>query len=362
MTIRSGLAARDVDAGSWDRLARRGFHRHAWFRLAEESGHEPRHVVVLEADTPRAIFPAFRQERVLHGDLASRWLGPLQAPLHAAGVRLRPSLAVVLPFGQSSQPPGDPAALTENDLHAVFEALEEIARRDRCRAIVLPYVDPGAEPLRRAARARGYVEAFAGSTASLDVAWDTFDAYLASRSKSVRRTIRLEIEQLESLGVRVSQETELGELASPIDDLYRGWYRWRNGREPELPVSFFADLGKRTGSAIGAQITRVGDRLAAVSVWAEAGGVMDSGFVAFADRRLGAIYFNELIYAPLRLACERGWTRLELGPSSLAPKVLRGATIRPRITLARGTSPAAHASVRALAHLVSARNRAKERP
>jgi hypothetical protein len=93
-----------------------------------------------------------------------------------------------------------------------------------------------------------------------------------------------------------------------------------------------------------------------------AGSMLDGTFAAFAGpERGGPAYLNDLVYQPVRLACRLGIPGLDLGMSALYPKVLRGARLRRRVALVRGTGPAMHQVLIALGSAVARRQEAKER-
>jgi hypothetical protein len=89
---------------------------------------------------------------------------------------------------------------------------------------------------------------------------------------------------------------------------------------------------------------------------------MDGTLAAYDPEFLGgAVYHNDLVYQPLRMACATGVRAIDLGPTALYPKVLRGARLRRRRTLALGMSAPVHAALRALGPLVGHRTEWKER-
>ena len=76
-----------VPRAQWDALARRGYHRHAWFVAAEACGAEPRHVGVFDGGRLVAVIPAYIERETLHGDLHARWYGPAHRIAASLGVR-----------------------------------------------------------------------------------------------------------------------------------------------------------------------------------------------------------------------------------------------------------------------------------
>ena len=89
---------------------------------------------------------------------------------------------------------------------------------------------------------------------------------------------------------------------------------------------------------------------------------MEGTFAAFAPGFLaGPVYHNDLVYEPLRLATAQGLGWLDLGPTALYPKVLRGGRLSRRRTLALGLSSPVRAALRTLGPLVARRTEWKER-
>lgn len=345
----------------WNGLARRGFHLHQWFRAAEDRGWRPRHVIAREGPDARAVVPAYLTGAGTPHDLHDRWLGPLRG-LERIGLGLRPVLSVQSPFSLTSDSLGDANALPRAVLVGVFELLEEYAARGRAKAVVWPFVDPADDRVIALARERGYAVIDAGATARLRIWWGRFEDYVASRSKSVRRTIRSDLAALAAAGLETAATSDYRVQAADMDALYRDAYRLRNGRDARIAAGYFERLALPPAPAIWAQLTSSGGRIVGMSLNLAAGSVVDGTFAAFAAlEHGGAAYLNDLVYQPIRLACRRGIPVLDLGMSALYPKVLRGARLRRRLALVRGTGPAIHQVLVALGAAVARRQEAKER-
>ena len=345
----------------WNGLARRGFHLHRWFRAAEDAGWRSRHVVAREGEEVRAVFPVYLTGNETPHDLHERWLGPL-GWLERVGLGLRPVLSVQSPFSLTSDALGDARSLPRPVLGQVFDLLEETAQRERARAVAWPFVDPADEAVIAVARERGYAVVSAGATARLRIWWGSFDEYVASRSKSVRRTIRADLAALRDSGLESRSGADFRERAGEMDALYREAYHRRNGREPRLAAGWFHRVAAEPTPEMVAILTCSGGRLAGSSLNLAAGEVLDGTFAAFGLREHGGpAYLNDLVYEPIRLACARGIGAIDLGMSALYPKVLRGARLRRRVALVRGSGRALHQVLATLGAAVARRQERKER-
>lgn len=350
-----------VPEPEWNGLVRRGFHLHQWFRAAEDCGWPARHVVVRDGPQLKAVIPAYLTGARTPHDLHERWLGPLR-PLERAGVELRPVISVQPPFALTSDALGDLNRLPRPVLVQVFEQLEESAARDRAKAVVWPFVDPADDAVIALARERGYAVLDAGVTARLRIWWGSFDEYVASRSKSVRRTIRADLAALQDAGLESVSTSDFRLHAAEMDTLYRLAYLRRNGRVSRLAIGHFGRLAAHRSPQVLALLTSCDGRLVGTSLNLAAGSLLDGTFSAFAVAEHGGpAYLNDLVYEPIRMACRLGIPALDLGMSALYPKVLRGARLRRRVALVRGTGPVIHGILAALGAAIARRQAAKER-
>jgi predicted N-acyltransferase len=345
----------------WNGLARRGFHLQGWFRAAEDCGWPARHVLVREGAQTRAVIPAYLTDARTPHDLHERWLGPLRS-LERLGLGLRPVLSVQPPFALTSDALGDLNGLPRPVLMQVFEQLEETAARERAKAVVWPFVDPSDDGVIALARERGYAVLDAGVTARLRIWWGSFNEYVASRSKSVRRTIRADLAALEDAGLEDVSVSDFGLHAAEMDTLYRLAYARRNRRVSRLAIGYFERLAAHASPQVLTTLTSSDGRLVGTSINLAAGSLLDGTFSAFAlAEHGGPAYLNDLVYEPIRMACRLGIPAIDLGMSALYPKVLRGARLRRRVALVRGTGPVIHGVLAALGAAVARRQAAKER-
>jgi predicted N-acyltransferase len=359
VAVEGGSGVRPTE---WNALARRGFSLHRWHAAAQASGWRARHVVVREGGAIRAIVPAYLLDGGISLDLHDRWLGPLGPAMAAAGLRLRPTISVGAPSSTTSEWLGDLDELPRVVIHQVFAALEDQARLDGARAVVWPFVDQDHSLLRELARDAGYLDVYAGCTARLAVEWQSFEDYVASRSKSLRRTIRSELGWLATRRIRSVMTGDFRVHAAAMAALYRAGHGSHRGRTAAVPSSLFEQLAAQPTPGLWAQLAFLDNRLIASSLSVAAGGLMDGTLAAFDPEFLaGPAYHNDLVYEPLRMGCAVGVRELDLGPTALFPKVLRGARLHRRRTLALGLSRPVSAALRTLGPLVGCRTEWKER-
>jgi Uncharacterized protein conserved in bacteria len=352
-------SAGTIAEAEWNRLARRGFHLHRWHRIAEACGWVPRHLVVRDHGAGVTVVPAWLARQPALHDLHDRWMGPLR-PLERVGLALRPVLTVQSPFAQVSDLLGatpSPGGLTD-----LFDRLEETADRDGARAVVWPWVDAGAEALIACARERGYAVLYAGATARLAVRWGTFDDYVASRSKAVRRTVRADLSAFHDAGLHAVAAEDFRAAAPAMEALYREAYRRRNERDPRIPAGCFERLAEMPTPGLFAQLTWSGERLVGCSINLAAAGVLEGTFAAFAaGHEGGPAFLNDLVYHPLGVAIRERIGAIDLGSSALYSKVLRGARLRRRMVLVRGNGRLMHRVLRRLGRTMARRQEEKER-
>jgi predicted N-acyltransferase len=361
VSVRTLLGASDIPAIEWNSLARRGFHLHNWFLSAERCGWSARHVALTRGGVLLGVVPAYLTGRGSLHDLHDRWLGPLRW-VSEAGMAIRPVLSVQAPFAIMSQPLGDTEIRSPALLHRVFEALEASAHTAGAKAVAWPAVDHDEAQVIQVALERGYSAVYAGASARINVEWDSFDDYLSSRSKNVRRTIKADLGSIRSAGLHSELVSEFRHAVPAIDTLYREAFRRRNLRDAPVHPNIFGELSQRPSSGIRAQLTWSGSRLVGSSLNLMTSDLLEGTFGAFsAEHRSGPVYYNDLCYEPIRVACRERMAAIDLGATALYPKVLRGAVLRPRLTLIKGATPAGHKALSLLGRLVARRTQWKER-
>ncbi len=354
--------AERLPQAEWDALATRGLQLHRWFVAAERNGWQPRHLQVRGESGLSAIIPVYLADHGSSLGLRHNWLGPMAAAVAKAGLDLRPTIAVQSPFAAVSDPLGCLDSVSDSGLHKLLEALERQAIEDDAVAAVWPFVEAEwGERLLRAGKARGWVQVYAGASARLAICWDSFEEYLDSRSENVRRGIEHELQWLEREAVRSSCSSDLGAAVAQMDELWCAGYRRRHCKESSV-AGFLRGLAEPADPRIAALVSGKAGRLVAGGLGLAGREVMDVALPTFdSEVQAGPVYFNNLMYLPIGMACAAGVSQLDLGPTALYPKVHRGATLRRRMTLIRGTTPACHQVLRAIGELAGRRQQWKER-
>jgi predicted N-acyltransferase len=351
-----------LEPEAWNRLARRGFHLHQWFTAAERHGWNPRHIAVQGGEELKAIIPAYVVGPGTPHDLHHRWLGPLRDLAERAGLHLHPIVSVQAPFAHVSEPLGNVASLSTATLHEIFYGLEQTAYREGAKAVAWPFIDTGSTRLLDVARDRGYAVLYSGATAILPIRWPSFEDYVASRSKNVRRTVRADLAAIRASGLRTTVTSDFECDASRMDRLYRDSFRRRNGKPSSLAPSFFQYLGRHPTPAFRAHLTWHGDHLVGTSLNLASPDWMDGTLSGYApEHRNGPVLYNDLCYEAIRVATSDGIQTVDLGATALYAKVLRGAILQRRMILIRGTTQRRHRLLSVLGQLVARRTQQKER-
>lgn len=355
-----GRAERLPEA-EWNALANRGFHLHHWFVAAERHGWLPRHLGIGGQSGLSAIVPVYLAGHGTLQDLRYRWLGPLAAAVARSGLDLQPTLTVQSPFSAVSDPLGDLATASDGLLHNLLGTLERRAVEDEAAVAVWPFIEGGwGERLLQVGQARGWIRAYAGATARLPIQWDSFEDYVASRPDDVRRTMNSEVEWLCREGVESGHALEFTGQVEQMERLWSSAHGRRNGSASGI-AGFLRALGQPDSSGIAAQLSWKGGRLVGSSLSLAGREILDVAFPAFdPDLHCGPICSSNLVYLPIRMACAAKVPEVDLGPTALYPKLVRGATLRRRTTLMKGTTAACHQLLRAIGELAGRRLQWKE--
>jgi predicted N-acyltransferase len=252
-----------------------------------------------------------------------------------------------------------PGADRERAAAAVVDALGELAAARGCRAAAVLHLPATEAPeLAAALAAAGYRTGVVSAECWLELAWDSFDGYLAMLPRNRRTSVKREIRAFAEGGLTTTLDGAEG-LTRRTAELHSAW-RARYGTG--VPVDQLLDQYARIGAELA-------DRLRLVRVWRDGEQVAFSlfyvhdgiwygracGFDYDRLHRLEFGYFNTTCYAPLRHALAEGARRMELSIESYQAKLARGCRLRP-LSLALRTDEAGLADLLAAA---DARTRAR---
>jgi uncharacterized protein len=224
---------------------------------------------------------------------------------------------------------------------ALLRELEREARSLRAGAVAFLYAPELADArLARLAAARDYRSVVLQARCVMNVVWPTFDDYVASRTKTRRKSIRAEIERF-----RAEFTVEIGGVEATDDELIPLHARWRAkyGRPVPEPMlrRQYAAIRERLGQEVRNVVARRDGRPAAFARFYEHEGTWYSRAIGF-DYELvdgSFAYFNVLFYEPLREAMTRGIRALDYSYGSYEAKLGRGCTLQHFLLLLKPLSP-----------------------
>lgn len=311
----------------WDALAAgHAGASHGWLRAVEDTmpAHaEPRHVLVRDGRrlVGAAIGYVCRQPGTsLDPDMLL--LGRLARPARRLGLSFRPALVSTTPRNYGRQVLGDTGA--------VLQALEATARSERL-PLHLPRVAGERSVLAQALRARAYLETEQDPVARLDIAWPSFEAYVASlkrRRRKLPTVVRHEIRKAREDGVRMVEIAEPAAHAGRLHELADQHQRRLNGTPSPFPAGFVPRLKELMGGGCTVYGAFAGSRLVGFIVMVRAGEEASLPVLGIeAGHRASFVYFNLVFYRPIADAIELGLRRIWFGPLLLEPKVRRGCRV-----------------------------------
>jgi uncharacterized protein len=244
-----------------------------------------------------------------------------------------PTLLVGPPGARSNElvapGPGTPAG--RELLRALLADAGDLAELAGARSLTLIYLTTAAAlAVRDVAPATRL--AHIGVAAQVEIAWDSFAAYLASLNANRRGAARNEIARFERYGCRVTS----GRLS--------GWYRkaaplmaalqrrYGHGDDESTMLGYLRRIVEALDDRSLVLVATVGDDLVGLALCFEWGRVLYGHMLGFdyAHSPRCAAYYNLAYYLPIRHAIEHGYRRLELGTGSLEAKLMRGASFESR--------------------------------
>lgn len=349
-----GLSA--IDAGEWNALVPPGSGplSHGYLTAWEESelaGLRSCPVVAHQqgSEHPVAACPGYFYKLDLVGVRL-----PAAAGLMDHVRRVWPGFLCALTYELGSPTPlTNPFFAAHPDLRpqAVRElitaALEEAERRGAQFLLVQNFTSlrgPAADELRKL----GFAGVPILATAVVDVSFDSFDDYLSAMRAQYRRRARHAMKRAEDL--RIEHLDDFAELGDELARLWRLIYdRATEVKREILTPSYFGALSRLEGSSVLLARRRDGSIAAFALLLADRPWLsfLQCGFDEQAARSEGA-YFR-LLYEIVRIAIEGGFQQVDLGVTTLEPKLDVGGTPVPLFAWVKHRNPLIQRVLRVLA-------------
>jgi predicted N-acyltransferase len=331
---RGGFSARTVDSleaippGEWDALLRpaSGPLSHGYLTAWEKSelaGLRSCPAVAYEPGStqPMAACPGYFYELDLVG---VRWPSA-GGPLHVIR-RAWPGFACPLTYELGSPTPlTNPFLVADQSLRgaavkALITAAMEEGRRSGAQFLMVQNFASRTSPAQEELRRLGFAKVPTPPTAVVDLPFDSFEDYLGAMRAQYRRRARQTIKR--SAGLRVEHLSDFSALADELAYLWRLIFdRAQEIKREILTPEYFRAVSALENSSV--LLTRRDDGsiasfalLLADHPWLS---FLQCGFDEPAGRAEGA-YFR-LLYEIIRVGIEGGFQQVELGLTTLQPKL-----------------------------------------
>jgi predicted N-acyltransferase len=324
-----------VERDAWNGLLRPGQaplrhqYLHAWAQ-AELAGLRPRPLVARDQDGDVAA--------AAHAFFYDLDLAVVQSPFLAAAVntvrRVWPRLMVSRAFEVGSSTPLVPPFLVRPgvDRAAAAEALLRAAIREAdeggAQMLIVQNFGPGDSVEARVLRSLGFSRVPIPPTVVVDLPHDDFEDHLGAMRAHYRRRARKTIKR--SGHLQVSQVRDFGDLAPELARLWRLVYeRAKEIKRELLPEEYFRAVAEIEESSVLC-LRRDDGSIASFALllddepWLH---FLFTGFEEETGREEGA-YFR-LLYELVKAGTEGGFARVNMGMTTLPPKVDTGGHVVP---------------------------------
>lgn len=297
-----------VPANAWDALSFDGIERHAYLRAVEQAGlhgFEWRYVLVRDGGELLAAAPAFVTDYAIDTTLGAEH-ARLAATLRRLLPRLmRPRMAALgspctetLPLGFAI---GADVAARREAASLIADGLDRLAAREGAALAGVKDV-AAADALLMASvmGARGYSRMPSLPIASLPIAFDTIDAYLAGLSPGTRRDMRRKLRSRSE--VRIERVRDIAPVLDRVMALYRDTLARAELTFEELTGAFFTGVLREMGDRAFMTLYWQGDDLIAANLLLEEDGLLLDKFFCMEAARGRALnlyylsWFDNLDY------------------------------------------------------------------
>lgn len=220
---------------------------------------------------------------------------------------------------------------------AIGAAVEEVAREQAVAGWGMLYLDRATAAELAVHLDHGVARLLQAPGAVVDVEWESFDEYVATRPKSRRTNIVRDLRRTTEAGVAVTVETPRPSLIAEAAPLLSALQR-RHGH-PSTPDGAGRYLTSFSSGPLERHavffVARLRGQVIAFAFAIAFDGTLYVRSAGFDDAlaRQTAAYFTTCYYEPIRYAVANGLHTIDLGPSAYEAKLLRGARLAPRWAL-----------------------------
>lgn len=323
----------EISPEEWNSVFPDVLESHSFFKTLDESGFEQfsfYYILVYEGDTPVGATACFRMDYPLDttagGALKNVFSAAKKFLPHAFNLKV---LICGLPISQGRF--GIASDNPQRVVHAIIEAMEQIAREEK--VAIIAFKDFGMEqvPLLDPLQRRGFHKFESLPSTKLDIGFGNFEEYLKTLSKATRYDLRRKFKKVEQLAKIEMEVTD--ELDGTLDQVYELYSQTKAKGDIQfenVPKEFFSRLSKNMPGKVKYFLWRLDQRLVAFVV-----GLVSKDF--FLDYYIGLDYsvaYDYHLYF-LRFRDMMNWClenkikTYEMGTSSYEPKKRLGFELIP---------------------------------
>jgi predicted N-acyltransferase len=330
----------EVAPDEWDALcADRTFVKHRWLRLAETvlADYRPRYVLVRRDGALVSAAIGALSHRLQNPTLDARfgWL-----------VRTSPFLQIGVPMTASPGLLAPDRAEVEDLLQAVLD----LTRRERFRFCIVDHLPLDDPTFTAGTTPPGYTQLAWLPDTSLDLAWTSFDDYLAALPRKKRQEIRRTRRRTEREGIVVKPLHPTPDTSPTLDRLVADLIRKYGGTR-----RFGPDLFGKAASLLGPDLALLGahrhGRLVGCVAMVRCDDIWDVRWIGRDyEHTADTSIYHAMLTACVQHAIDTRATRLHFGAAAYDSKKQLGVRLEPRTRLFAARSRAVTWLMGRLAH------------
>jgi predicted N-acyltransferase len=317
---------------SIDSLSDDGFFTYGWFKTLEESklfNFVPRYLVAYAKEKIIAIAPSFISYDIRYFPDNNPLTKIANDIVNCLGLNC--SLVCCSPGTFHTKILFRKNCERTSILDLLSKKIDDLSTKEKIRVSSFSVVSEFDRLLMENLQDLGYLKVPFMHTLYLDIRWSSFDSYLNSLKRKVRRNVRREIRKCRECGVTIEEEKEFGDLAITLSDLYGNlFFKYNGNTSNPVSASFFRELGRYAKDKTRVFIARKNNKIVGFSLSLQHRDVLDvymSGFDYELQTNKDFTYFNTVYYAPIKLAIEENIRRIDFSATMDDVKLRRGCKI-----------------------------------